>query len=325
MKQAEVDLAQPLPLGLSMSPARARTSDYLALTKPRLNGLVVATTAVGFYLGSNETNVLKLAHTVVGTALVAGGASALNQLWERETDGLMTRTRTRPLPDGRLSPTEGGVFGLILSIGGLAQLAVGVNFIAALVALVTLLSYIVVYTPLKLRTSLSTLVSYVFVYTPLKTRTSLSTLVGAVPGALPPVIGWAAATGTISLPAAVLFGIVFLWQMPHFLAIAWMYRDDYRRAGFPLLPVIEPDGRSTGRQAALYAASLIPVSLLPGLVGLAGRWYVGGALLLGVALLAVGLTFACDRTSSRARSLFLASILYLPLLWGLMIADRVRL
>ena len=306
MKQAEVDLAQPLPLGLSMSPARARTSDYLALTKPRLNGLVVATTAVGFYLGSNETNVLKLAHTVVGTALVAGGASALNQLWERETDGLMTRTRTRPLPDGRLSPTEGGVFGLILSIGGLAQLAVGVNFIAALVALVTLLSYIVVYTPLKL-------------------RTSLSTLVGAVPGALPAVIGWAGATGTLSLEAWVLFGIVFLWQMPHFLAIAWMYRDDYRRAGFPLLPVIEPDGRSTGRQAALYAASLIPVSLLPGLVGLAGRWYVGGALLLGVALLAVGLTFACDRTSSRARSLFLASILYLPLLWGLMIADRVRL
>ncbi len=307
MKPIEAELSQALPLRASSGAGtRTRFADYLALSKPRLNALAVATTAVGFYLGSSvEINAVALFHTIVGTALVAGGASALNQLLERRTDGLMNRTRTRPLPDGRLGASEAALFGVALSVTGLIQLAFGTNLAAAAVAFLTLASYVTVYTPLKL-------------------RTSLSTLVGAVPGALPAVIGWAAATGSASLEAWILFAIVFLWQMPHFLAIAWMYRTDYERAGFPLLPVLEPDGRSTGRQATLYASSLIPVSLLPGLVGMAGSLYVVGAFALGCMQLAIALKFASDRTTARARSLFLVSILYLPLLWGLMIADRAR-
>ena len=205
-------------------------------------------------------------HTLAGTFLVAGGASALNQVWERDSDRLMRRTRQRPMADMRMSVTAGTPFGIALTIIGAAELAYFVNPLSAAVALLTTASYVLLYTPLKL-------------------RTSLSTIVGALPGALPAVIGWAAATNTLSIEAWVLFGIVFMWQMPHFLAIAWMYRDEYARAGMPLLPVIEPDGRSTGRQAVLYTAALIPVSMLPTGVGLATAWYLVGALTLGAVLM----------------------------------------
>jgi protoheme IX farnesyltransferase len=285
---------------------RSRALDYLTLTKPRLNLLVLFTTWGGVFLASPGGVPLRtLLHTLLGTALVAGGAAALNQVWERRTDALMRRTRSRPLPDGRLAVGESTGFGVLISLVGLAELAVGVNVVAATVAALTLLSYVALYTPLK-------------------TRTSLSTLVGAVPGALPPVIGWAAATGTVPLPSWILFGIVFLWQMPHFLAIAWMYRDDYARAGIPLLPVLEPGGRRTGRQALLYAAALLPVSLLPAIVGLGGVAYVAVATVLGVAFIALAALFARDRTVSTARRLFLFSLVYLALLWAALVADRFR-
>lgn len=304
-------LAAPVsvPAGLKGAAAHAvhRTTDFLALTKPRLNVLVLITTLAALYLAAPEgVPFAILFHTLVGTALVAGGAAALNQVWEHETDGLMRRTRTRPVPGGRLRVTDGIWFGLLLSAIGLAELAAGVNLLCAAVAAVTL-------------------GSYVLVYTPLKRRTSLSTLVGALPGALPPVIGWAAATNSITLPALVLFGIVFLWQMPHFLAIAWMYRDDYAAAGIPLLPVLEPDGRRTGRQALVYAAALWPVSLMPLLVGLAGGAYSAVATVLGLVLIAVSALFARDRSTLAARRLFLFSIVYLPLLWGALVVDRLWL
>ena len=281
-----------------------RLSDYLALAKPRLNLLVLLTTCAGLYLASPSGLPLDIViHTLVGTALVAGGAAALNQVWERQTDALMRRTRVRPVPAGRLSAGEGTWFGIALSAIGLAQLAFGVNLVSAAVAA-------------------ATLISYVLVYTPLKRRTSLATLVGAVPGALPPVIGWAAATSDISLEALVLFGIVFFWQMPHFLAIAWMYKDDYARAGIPLLPVLEPDGRRTGRQALIYAAGLWPVSLLPAVIGLAGPSYLAAATILGVLFIWLSGKFARARSVSSARTLFLFSIAYLPLLLGALVADR---
>ena len=284
-----------------------RAADFVALTKPRLNALVLFTTLAGLYLASPDGVALPLLfHTLVGTALVAGGAAALNQAWERDTDRLMRRTRTRPLPEGRLRIADGVWFGVAMSLAGLAELAVAVNALSAWVAALTL-------------------ISYVFVYTPLKRRTSLATLVGAVPGALPAVIGWTAATGEITLPALVLFGIVFFWQMPHFLAIAWLYRDEYAAAGVPLLPVLEPDGRRTGQQALLYAAALWPVSLMPSLVGLAGGAYIAVATLLGLALIAASALFARDRSIPAARRLFLFSIIYLPLLWGALVADHFRL
>jgi protoheme IX farnesyltransferase len=281
-----------------------RALDFLTLTKPRLNLLVLATTLAGLYLASPDGVALPLAfHTLVGTALVAGGAAALNQVWERETDRRMRRTSGRPVPRGRIDAAEGAWFGVVLSVLGLTQLALGATLAAAAVAA-------------------TTLVSYVLLYTPLKTRTSLATLVGAVPGALPPVIGWASATGEITLPAIVLFGIVFLWQMPHFLAIAWMYRDDYANAGIPLLPVVEPDGRRTGRQALLYTAALWPVSVLPALVGLAGPSYSAVATSLGIVFIYLSVVFAREPSAESARQLFLFSITYLPLLLGALIADR---
>jgi len=282
-----------------------RALAWLALTKPRLNLLVLVTTIAGLYLAApGGVDGLLLVHTLVGTALVAGGAAALNQVWEHETDSRMRRTRSRPVPRGRIGIRQGAWFGVVLAALGLAELAVWTTPMAAVVAGVTL-------------------ASYVLVYTPLKTRTSLATLVGAVPGALPPLIGWAAATGEVTLPALVLFGIVFCWQMPHFLALAWMYRDDYRSARIPLLPVVEPDGRRTGRQALVYAAALWPVSLMPAAVGLAGIPYSAVATLLGGAFIALSATFARERSMASARRLFLASILYLPLLLGALVADRL--
>ncbi len=283
---------------------RTRAADYAALAKPRLNVLVVASSLAGYAMaGGDTTHAGALLGTIVGTGLVAGGASAFNQIIERQADAQMRRTRTRPLPDGRLAPAEAMVFATVLSLAGLAILAFGVNTLSAVVALATLASYAVVYTPLK-------------------RLTSFSTVIGAIPGALPPVIGWTAATGSLSQGAWVLFGIVFLWQLPHFLAIAWMYRDDYARAGFPMLPVIEPDGRSTARQAVLYTVALLPLALAPTLVGMSGSIYFAGALTLTLLFLVMAIRFAATRAVRDARRLFFSSIIYLPLLWVLMIANR---
>ena len=282
----------------------SRFGDYVTLTKPRLNFLVLLTVAAAYSLGAPPTaTLLDFVHTLVGTFLVAGGAAAINQVWERGTDRLMRRTRQRPMADRRMSVTEGAGFGLALTMIGAAELAYFVNPLSAAVALFTTLSYVLFYTPLKL-------------------RTSLSTLAGALPGALPAVIGWAAATNTLSIEAWVLFGIVFMWQMPHFLAIAWMYRDEYAGAGMPLLPVIEPDGRSTGRQAVLYSAVLIPISMLPAGVGLATAQYLVGAITLGVILLFLSIEVSAKRDRSTARRLFFGSILYLPILWALLVFDH---
>jgi heme o synthase len=284
--------------------SRARATDYVALAKPRLNLLVVATAAAGYAMAHGDTsNVAALSGTVIGTGLVAAGASAVNQIIEREPDALMRRTRTRPLPDGRLGIPEAAALAAVLCITGLLILAAGVNRLAAGVAL-------------------ATLASYAAIYTPLKRRTSFATVIGAIPGALPAVIGWAAAAGSLSQGAWVLFGIVFLWQLPHFLAIAWMYREDYARAGFLMLPVIEPDGRSTGRQTVVYTAALLPVALAPTLLGMSGVVYFAGALILTLIFLGMSLRFATTRAVRDARRLFFTSIAYLPLLWILMIADR---
>ena len=284
--------------------SHSRAGDFVTLTKPRLNFLVLLTTATAYALGAGpDSTLIDLIHTLLGTFLVAGGAAALNQVWERQTDRLMRRTQTRPMADMRMTVTQGTTFGLVLTIIGAAELAYFINPLSAIVALLTTASYVLFYTPLKL-------------------RTSLSTIAGALPGALPAVIGWAAATNTLSIEAWVLFGIVFMWQMPHFLAIAWMYRDEYARAGMPLLPVIEPDGRSTGRQAVLYTAALIPLSLLPTGVGLATARYLVGAITLGAVLMFLSVEFSAKRDMPTARRLFFGSILYLPILWALLVFDH---
>lgn len=290
---------------VALPAARSRANDFAALAKPRLNVLVVASSLAGYVMGGGEfSNASRVIFTVVGTGLVAGGASAFNQVIERGPDALMRRTRLRPVPDGRLQPGESLVFAAASSALGLLILAAGVNLLSAAVALTTLLTYVLLYTPLK-------------------RKTSFATVVGAIPGALPPVIGWAAARGTLSPGAWVLFGIVFLWQLPHFLAIAWIYRDDYARAGFPMLPVVEPDGRSTARQATFYCAALLPVSMTPTLIGLTGTTYFVTAFVLGLLFLWLTLKFARSRTVPDARRLFFGSIIYLPILWLLMIAGRV--
>ena len=283
---------------------RTRTADFVTLAKPRLNMLVVVSAMAGYVMGGGPTwDVPLVLMTLVGTALVAGGASAFNQVIERMRDARMERTRLRPMADGRLQPSEGVLFASAMTIAGLSILAFGVNILSACVAAATLLTYTAIYTPLK-------------------PRTSFATVIGAVPGALPPVIGWAAATGTLSRGGWVLFGIVFLWQLPHFLAIAWMYREDYARGGFPMLPVIDPDGRSTARQAVVYAAALLPMSLAPTLAGMATTTYFVGALILTLLFLGLAIRFAMTRHRNDARRLFFGSITYLPLLWVLMIAGR---
>jgi protoheme IX farnesyltransferase len=283
---------------------RSRTADYVTLAKPRLNLLVVGSTLAGFAMGRGDmSDVVLVLAMVGGTALVAGGASAFNQVIERRTDALMRRTRLRPMADNRMSGRDALIFAGVLSALGLAILAALVNLLSSAVALATLVSYAAVYTPLKL-------------------RSSFATVIGAIPGALPPVIGWAAATNTLSREAWILFGILFLWQLPHFLAIAWMYKDDYARAGFPMLPVIEPDGRSTVRQSVVYAAALLPLSLAPTLVGMTTTWYFVAALVLTLAFVGLTLRFAQTRAVADAKRVFFGSILYLPVLWILMIAGR---
>lgn len=281
-----------------------RVADYLELTKPRITALVVLTTFVGFHLGALGGDPWRLLHTLLGTALVCSGTSVLNQVWERERDARMRRTRSRPLPASRLDAGEALAFGVGLAIGGLLHLSLAVNMLAAWLAG-------------------ATLASYIFLYTPLKTRTWWCTAVGAVPGALPPVIGWAAARGTLDAGAWALFAILFAWQLPHFYAIAWMYRDDYARGGFPMLAVVDRDGVRTGRHALVWTAALLPASLVPALLGLAGGIYAAGAVALGAAFLALaaGMARKCD--AARARRLFLGSILYLPVLFTLLVLDRV--
>jgi protoheme IX farnesyltransferase len=283
----------------------ATAADFAQLTKPRITTLVVLTALVGFVMGSpGALATMPLLVVLAGTALVAAGASTLNMVLERDTDALMHRTRSRPLAAGRMRPPEAIVFGLGLTGSGLAVLFTLSGPLPAAVALVTWLVYL-------------------FCYTPLKRRTSLSTLVGAVPGALPPVIGWAAARGSIDGGAFVLFAILFLWQVPHFLAIAWIYREDYARGGLPMLPVVDAPGRLTGRQTVAHAFALLLVSLLPTGVGMAGRVYLVGALLLGAGLLGFSLRLALHRTVPAARGLFLASVIYLTALCALLVADRL--
>jgi protoheme IX farnesyltransferase len=297
--------ADAVSVTLQVGPTPARLADYLALTKPRLNVLVVATSAAGYYLGATRVlDVWPMALAVAGTAFVAAGAAVLNQVYERDTDALMRRTRARPLPDGRVPPADARIFGLALAICGLALLAARASILAALLAAATLIIYLAVYTPMK-------------------RRSPFSTLVGAVPGALPPLIGWTASHGSLSAGGAALFAIVFLWQIPHFMAIAWMYRDDYATAGFPMLPVIEPAGRRAGRQAVLYSAALLPVSLVPTAIGLTGTPYLAIALGLGIALLWLAIRFARSRSDESARTLFLFSITYLPLIWVAMIWNKL--
>jgi protoheme IX farnesyltransferase len=301
VKEARADVAQA---PLTGARAFGRAADLVALVKPRLNVLVVASSAAGYYLASpGPVAALPMAAAVLGTALVAGGAAALNQVSERETDSLMERTRARPLPDRRIASGDARTIGFVLAGAGLLTLLVSASAMSALLAL-------------------ATLVTYLAIYTPMKRRSPLATFVGAVPGALPPLIGWAAATGDVSIGGLLLFAIVFLWQIPHFMAIAWMYRDDYARAGFPMLPVIEPDGRRTGQQAVLYAGALLPMSLTPAMVGIADELYFWTAIVLGLALIALAASFARSRTESSARALFYGSITYLPLLWAAMIVDH---
>jgi len=283
---------------------RSTFADYLELTKPRITLMVMITAMVGFVMASpRAVDGGALAAALLGTALVAAGASCLNMVIERDIDARMQRTSRRPLPAGRLRPAEALTFGLAVTTVGLVQLGWSSGAAAAAVAAVTWASYL-------------------FLYTPLKPHTSLSTVVGAFPGALPPVIGWAAARGTIDGGAFVLFAILFLWQIPHFLAIAWIYRDDYARGGLRMLPVEDPQGLVTGRQAVANSLALLVVSLIPVLARMAGGLYLIGAVVLGVAFVAAASVAAVRRTIPAARGLFLASVLYLPALCGLLLLDR---
>jgi len=276
------------------------------LVKARLTFLVLLTTLVGFHAGTQgATDFVLMLHALLGTALLACGAAALNQFTEREYDALMRRTEGRPLPSGRLTPDSVLILGGLCSAAGLAWLALAVNLLTALLGAVTLLSY-------------------VFVYTPLKRVTWLNTAVGAIPGALPPLMGWTAVRGELGPEGWALFGILFFWQIPHFLAIAWLYREEYEKAGFVMLPSVDPDGARTGRQAISHTMGLLMVSLVPFLLRMTGPIYVLGAVVLGGLFLAAAILFSRQLTRTRARQLFFASILYLPLLLGLMALDKVK-
>ena len=284
---------------------RRRVADYVALGKPRVVAMVLVTTSVGYYLGSaGSPLLLPLAWTLAGTALAAAGTLALNQYMERDVDARMERTRYRPLPDGRLRPGEALAFGAALLAGGLGVLAVAANGLAAVV-------------------TAGISVTYLLLYTPLKRVTSLCSIVGAVPGALPPVAGWAAARGALGAEPWILFAIMFLWQIPHSLAIGRVYRDDYARAGILVLPVIDRDGWSTGRQVVTNCLALVPVALMPTLVGLAGPVYFLVALVLGVGFLWTAIGLARTRSAAAARRLLFASLVYLPILLAVMALDKL--
>ncbi len=308
MKEFAIDLRTPAvpqveALERSRFSRRERAGAYAELTKPRITFLIVLTSAAGFVLGSpGPVDYVALLSALFGIGLLSSGIATLNQYAERELDGLMRRTANRPLPAGKLAPWEALCFGAGTTILAEAYLLVFVNPLTALLGL-------------------TVIAGYLFAYTPLKTRSSLSTLVGAFPGAVPPLIGWTAARGTISLEGWVLFAILFLWQFPHFLAIAWMYREDYSRAGILMLPVVEPDGRVTAQQIVVYTLMLLPVSLLPVALGMSGRLYLYGAIVLGLLFLYSSLRAAFSMTRQQARRLLLASVLYLPLLFILMVLN----
>lgn len=281
--------------------------DYVELTKPRITWLILMSTAVGYYFGHQGVwHLWLIVHAIVGTGLIASGTAALNQWYEREADEKMRRTQGRPIPSGRITPTQAFWFGVALEIIGTAELWLGVNALTSLLGVATILLYLCAYTPLK-------------------QKTWWSTTVGAIPGAMPPLIGYAAAAGRLTAEAWVLYAILFLWQFPHFYAIAWMYREDYSRAGIRMLPVVEPDGQSTSRQILIYSALLIPISLLPNWLGMAGSVYFVGALAMGLMFLYSGIRVTVDRTRVRARRVLLASVIYLPVLYCLMVFDPVRL
>lgn len=292
-------------MAATATPSRVR--DFYELTKPRMNALVVVTTGVGLYVAVSHFAVIHwplLLHTIFGTMLTAAGASVLNQYVEREFDKNMRRTADRPLPSGRLHPLEALLFGVFLGISGVLYLTVFVNPLTALLGAVTL-------------------ASYVWLYTPMKRLTTLCTVVGAVPGAIPPVMGWTAVHNSFSAEACVLFGILFLWQMPHFLAIATLYKEDYAAGGFMMLPCVDPELYATGRQIVVYLLSLLPVTLMPFGLRMAGAAYLAGAVVLGSGFLWYGVQAARSRTREDARKLFFVSIIYLPLLLGLLMIDKV--
>src|ERR1017187_8266242 len=279
---------------------------FADLVKARLTTLVLLTTLVGFYAGwSGVMNFALMFNTLAATALVAAGASALNQLLEREFDAKMRRTQNRPLPSGRLQPTTVAIFGGVTSVAGLVYLALAVNLLTSVIGAVTL-------------------VSYLFIYTPLKRVTWLNTVVGAVPGAFPPLMGWTAARGELTGEGWALFAILFFWQLPHFFAIAWIYRDEYARAGFKMLPGIDPEGRHTAQQAVSNTLALLAVSLFPFVFKMAGPAYLAGAIVLGAGFLWCAIQFSRQLALTRARQLFFASIIYLPLLLALMVWDKVK-
>ncbi len=284
---------------------REKAASFLELTKPRLTSLVIVTTAAGYWLAvSSFEEFFRCLPVLLGTTLAAGGANALNQWAEREQDAHMHRTRSRPLPTGRLSPREALVFGWTLIGAGVAVLAWLVNPLSAFLAAASALSYI-------------------WIYTPMKRTTSLCTLAGAVPGALPPMIGWAAARGSLGVEAWTLFALLFVWQLPHFLAIAVLFKDDYAAAGFKMLPLAEAGESMTARQTFLYGLVLLPVSLFPAVIGLGGGWYMAGALLLSGIFLGFSAQAALDRTAPACRRLFHSSIIYLPVLLLLLVTGRL--
>lgn len=286
-----------------MNISSQKLSLYLALTKPRITNLVLVTTVLGFFLGGKGIQSWQLlAWTLVGTALSCGGSSVLNMLLERDIDLKMERTRMRPLVTGEISLPNALAFGVLLVLGGTLLLVWKVNTLTGFLALLTAFLYVLVYTPLK-------------------RVTWLNTLIGSIPGALPPVGGWVAATGSAGLGAWVLFAIMFVWQQPHFYAIAWMYRDDYARGGLKMLPVVEPDGESTFSQIILYSVVLIPVAIMPSFIGLAGEVYFFGAFFLSIALLFPGFKLASTKSVADARKLLKATVMYLPAILALIVLD----
>jgi protoheme IX farnesyltransferase len=285
--------------------SRSRVGAYVALTKPDVSFLVLITTAAGYYMGARgPVNWLHMLQTVFATMLIAAGTAALNHYIERESDRYMRRTASRPLPSGVLHPAQALAFGIVLSIAGAIALYVFAGWLAAALGV-------------------ATCVGYLFAYTPLKKRTVWATFVGAFPGAIPPMIGWVAATGKLDMGAWLLFGILFLWQFPHFHAIAWMYREDYARAGIQMLPVVDPEGKRTFRQIIWTAVGLIGVSLLPSVVGLAGMMYFFGALVVSLGLLQVCVWAAAQKTNVRAKWLMHATVMHIPVLLGLMVYDKI--
>ena len=304
--QSEIESTAGLTVdGVGKAGPGASFGDWVDLTKPRITLMVVITAAAGFLLAAGTLDLpwVLLIHTLVGTGLVSSGASTLNQVMEHKVDAKMRRTANRPLPAGRIGADSALVFGVLLATTGLAQLAWAVNLLTALLAALTVAGYL-------------------FLYTPLKRIDPISTVVGAVPGAIPPMMGWTALRDAIEPGALALFGLLFLWQLPHFLAIAWMYRADYERGGFKLLTGVDPDGRRTGQQAMLWCAALIPVSLMPSGLGLTGMPYFVGALAAGLVFMWACYRFARNRNAATAKRLLLVSVIYLPVVLAVMLVDR---